>query len=193
MPTLAPPVIITGNRFNIVDQYHKSLGWGSIGYHYFIEVNGELKQGRQDNEEGAHTIGRNNQSLGICLANNFDLTMPTEAQITTLKKLLIEKTKQYNIPASNIVPHRFFATQTLQGKPFIKNDTEYATWDGCKPYKSCYGSKLSDNWARNLIKDIQEDMPVPNIKLIECEKALIIKENSIQSLLKFIRTWFKGE
>ena len=27
-------------RFKIVDDYHKSLGWGSCGYHYFIERDG---------------------------------------------------------------------------------------------------------------------------------------------------------
>ena len=126
----APPVVIpdTAKRFDIVDQYHKSKGWGGIGYHAFIERDGELKQGRADNEEGAHTIGKNQESLGICMAGNMDLQDPTTAQVETLTKWLKEKMAQYNIPIENVVPHRRFAN------------------------KSCYGLRLKDDWAQNLVK-----------------------------------------
>lgn len=122
------PLADTSNHtFAIVDEWHKQKGWGKIGYHYFIDKQGVLTQGRADNEEGAHTIGYNLQSLGICLAGNFDATMPTEAQIVTLRNLLAVKTKQYAIPLENIVPHRFASGKT------------------------CYGKLLADDWARRLL------------------------------------------
>lgn len=118
------------------EQHRKSFNFKSslgfyIGYHYYIEKNGVLKQGRADTDEGAHTIGQNSNSLGICLAGNFDATLPTEAQVTTLKDLLIKKSAQYSIPKESIVPHRNFATKT------------------------CFGKKLPDDWARNLLNSKQ--------------------------------------
>jgi N-acetylmuramoyl-L-alanine amidase len=117
------------HTFKMVDSYHKSLGWGKIGYHYFIEKNGKITQGRQDYEIGAHTIGENSSSLGVCLAGNFDRSMPTAQQENTLKDLLRRKVEEFNISTSAIVPHRTYAKKT------------------------CYGKNLSNTWAAELIDD----------------------------------------
>src|ERR1700755_3361313 len=98
----APPQIVSGDRFNIVDAYHRSLGWNGIGYQYFIEKSGQVKQGRQDNADGAHTKGHNQDSLGICLAGNFDLEMPTQAQVSSLTALCKQKMAQYAIPIAKV-------------------------------------------------------------------------------------------
>ncbi len=129
--------IDTSNQtFEIVRDYHLSLGWETIGYHYFIDKMGKVTQGRKDFYHGAHTkeINMNNESLGICLAGNFDITMPTQAQIASLKELLTFKMNQYAITTERIFPHRHFAIGS----------------NGL-PYKSCFGTKLSDNWSRDLI------------------------------------------
>lgn len=109
--------------------YYSSLGY-AIGYHYFIDKTGKVTQGRADNDEGAHTIGQNTSSIGICLAGNFDATLPSEAQINALRTLLVAKSTQYHISTDNIFPHRHFAVKT------------------------CYGSKLPDDWAKNLVLSI---------------------------------------
>lgn len=116
------------NNPNVNLGYPSSLGY-YIGYHYYIEKDGSLHQGRLDTDEGAHTVGYNQKSIGICLAGNFDLTLPTEAQVATLKALLKAKTAQFNIPSTKVVPHRTFAKKT------------------------CYGQKLSDSWAASLLTD----------------------------------------
>lgn len=126
--TDADPLADTSEHtFAIVNEWHVQKGWGKIGYHYFIDKTGLLTQGRKDNEEGAHTIGYNLKSLGICLAGNFDVTLPTEAQKVTLAKLLTDKTKQYAIPIEKVVPHRFASPKT------------------------CFGKLLPDDFARKLI------------------------------------------
>jgi len=122
-------------RFNMLS----SLGY-YVGYTYFISKSGTITQTRKDTEEGAHTIGHNSDSIGICLAGNFDATLPTDAQKESLRDLLQNKMKKYNIPVSNIVPHRHFA------------------------HKTCYGNKLSDIWAQQLVtplKEIIETIPDP--------------------------------
>lgn len=148
----APPIIVSGDRFNIVDQYHKSLGWKGIGYNWFIEKSGQVKQGRLETETGAHTKGHNDDSIGICLAGNFDLEMPTANQIKSLITLLNQKMTQYGIPLSKVVPHRYFATYSLaqEGTP-APNTSPWKTWDNTQPYKSCCGKLLNDSWIGILI------------------------------------------
>jgi len=107
--------------------FKSSLGY-YVGYHYYIDKRGIIKQGRADTDEGAHTIGKNSVSIGICLAGNFDATLPTKAQEVALAKLLSEKLTQYKLLPSDINPHRSYSGKT------------------------CYGKKLSDNWARDLVK-----------------------------------------
>jgi len=133
--TRANPLADTSHHtFEIVDNYHRglwqfqsSLGY-FIGYHYFIEKDGKITQGRSDSDEGAHTRGVNLKSIGICLAGNFDATLPTAEQVEALTKLLKELSVEHSIPVTKIVPHRKFAK------------------------KSCYGNKLPDNWAANLLR-----------------------------------------
>lgn len=130
------PKLDTSNHdFKIVNEYHKnkwdfksSLGY-YIGYHYFIDKDGKVTQGRADTDEGAHCVGKNLESIGICLAGNFDVSLPTSEQIKASKELIKALKAKYAISLENIVPHRHFAT------------------------KSCYGNLLSDDWIKNLLTE----------------------------------------
>lgn len=142
--------------FEQCNELHKKFGMMSslgywIGYHYYISKDGTVKQGRADTDEGAHTIGKNSESLGICLAGNFDATMPTDAQVISLKKLLIEKVNQYGIVTENIVPHRKFAV------------------------KSCYGNKLSNDWARNLVRGMSKEERLARATTLLLEAMELLK------------------
>lgn len=120
------------------NEYHKSEGFPVsqsgwyIGYHSVIYGNGEIRKYREDDEEGAHTKqdDMNRKSLGICLSGNFDTETPTDAQKSSLRTYLDEKMAKYGIHVDHIYPHRHFAD-----------------------YKTCYGSSLSDTWARELVLD----------------------------------------
>lgn len=109
-----------------VDEWHKARwpgfisrsGW-HVGYHYFIQKNGKVTQTRAHDEEGAHVIGMNNKSIGVCFAGNFDLTLPTKEQMDAWYRLYAELLKQYpNIPT---YPHRKYATKSCHGR-LLKDD-----------------------------------------------------------------------
>lgn len=102
--------------FELVKSFHKSKGWDTIGYHYFIEKDGDIWQGRPDNMSGAHCIGKNKTSIGICLAGNFDFSKPTQAQLESLKALVGQIKAKYGI--SKVEGHRKYATKTCPGKNF---------------------------------------------------------------------------
>ena len=109
------------NGFTGVNNYHKMLGdfkssldW-DIGYHYYIAKDGKITQGRADTDEGAHTVGMNLSSLGICLEGNFNYTKPSILQLTALKGLLSRKMNEYNILPDNIKGHRNFKLKDCPG------------------------------------------------------------------------------
>lgn len=70
----------------LIDHWHRSKkpkGWDKIGYHkvilngrlqnpidYEMSLDGLLETGRADNEQGAHTLGQNADSVAICLIGN---------------------------------------------------------------------------------------------------------------------------
>jgi len=82
-----------------VNEWHKNLGWGMIGYHYFIEYDGTVKDGRPDWAVGAHAIGANYDALGICLAGNFEEALPSREQIVSLAATIEDIRRAYgNIP-----------------------------------------------------------------------------------------------
>lgn len=108
----------TDPQFEAVDNYHRDKGWGGIGYHYFIEKDGTVIQGREDTQVGAHTKQNlmNYRSIGICLSGNFDRELPTAKQKKSLYDLILKLQKEYNIPDSKVYPHRHFAPKSCWGR-----------------------------------------------------------------------------
>ena len=87
--------------------------WIKIGYNYGIvkESNHyEILTGRLMNECGAHTVGHNHDSLGICLVGNYDITpVPDELWQLTLK-FVSSLCEICNILKSEVYGHREFAS-----------------------------------------------------------------------------------
>jgi N-acetyl-anhydromuramyl-L-alanine amidase AmpD len=96
----------------IFRDYHTNVnGWSDVGYHYVIcngkgGKDGEVQPGRDLMFSGAHCIPRNLDSIGICLVGNFQNTHPTEAQLSSLKKLCLELCQKYTIPHAYVFGHR---------------------------------------------------------------------------------------
>jgi len=108
--------------WNAIRDYHVNVnGWKDIAYHYGIEQIGDrfdILKGRMDNEVGAHCIGFNENSLGICLVGNFDAAPPPAAQVDLLRKLCRSLMEIYGIKADGVLGHR--ETYTLRGVPVEK-------------------------------------------------------------------------
>jgi N-acetyl-anhydromuramyl-L-alanine amidase AmpD len=123
-----PTVVITHHAVsqkthtvNDVDNWHRQRWPGfvsragyHVGYHYVIDWSGKVTQTREHDETGAHTLGMNNSSIGVCFMGNFDLHTPSEAQIGAWNGLYDKLRELYpNIPTR---PHRAYANKSCHGK-----------------------------------------------------------------------------
>jgi len=54
------------------DFHVKKRGWQDIGYHFYVEADGTLKEGRDTAVSGAHTKGQNSKAIGIAFVGGID-------------------------------------------------------------------------------------------------------------------------
>ncbi|MDU3843683.1 MAG: N-acetylmuramoyl-L-alanine amidase [Clostridium perfringens] len=99
-----------------VDRWHKGNGWSGIGYHYFIRKDGSVWTGRPENAKGAHTIGQNSSSIGICLEGALMREKPTRAQLNSLYYLIADiRARRGNLP---VYGHKDFNNTDCPGINF---------------------------------------------------------------------------
>ena len=96
-------------RYHIYDR-----GFKDIGYHFVIELDGSVHEGRPVEIAGAHCIGYNDKSIGIAyvggtdhLGNSKDTR--TVAQKTALVELVRKLKAQY--PNATVHGHNEFAAK----------------------------------------------------------------------------------
>ena len=70
----------------------------SIGYHYVVDVDGQVWTGRAHDEVGAHAVGHNANSLGVCMVGGAEPTARyTRAQWDSLAELVALLSRQLRI------------------------------------------------------------------------------------------------
>lgn len=93
-----------------IDRWHREKGWFAIGYHYVIRRSGAIEKGRPDDQPGAHAVGYNHLSLGICLAGGVAADGKTAEQNFTSEQYaalagLLKKLKA-RYPNATVLGHR---------------------------------------------------------------------------------------
>ena len=73
-----------------IRQWHLDRGWSDIGYHYVIELDGTIKEGRPLERQGAHVRGLNKNSIGICYIGGCDEDMRPKDTRTIAQKISLE-------------------------------------------------------------------------------------------------------
>ena len=96
--------------------------WVDIGYHWICEdINGsiEIVVGRFMDHIGAHTRKYNQDSLGICIVGNYDITYPLVDTINKVAKFTSSIMSIYKLSSSDVVGHCELDTRkTCPGKLF---------------------------------------------------------------------------
>lgn len=106
-----------GKDFTVEDirRWHLARGFNDIGYHYVVYRDGSVHRGRPVEKMGAHCVGHNANSVGVCYIGGCaaDGRTPkdtrTQAQKDALVKLLMKLVCKY--PQAKIYGHRDFANK----------------------------------------------------------------------------------
>ena len=81
-------------------------GWEDCGYHWVIRKNGDLETGRSLEYQGAHCLGINHASIGVCCSGHGDAQPFTAAQEATLIRLAVHIHREYGVEPRNLIGHR---------------------------------------------------------------------------------------
>lgn len=120
-----------------IDRYHREHnGWIKIGYHWYVECDGNGERGREDGEVGAHVGGFNVNSLGLCVSGHGDFEPWNEAQVSEVLRKCAAWCGMYRIPVGNVIGHRETA---LHGGPEV--------------YKTCPGKRVDMHALRARLAD----------------------------------------
>ena len=68
-----------------IQSWHLARGWATIGYHFVVSPSGRIFRGRPVDRLGAHVLGHNAGTVGICLMGNFETERPTPAALRSLE------------------------------------------------------------------------------------------------------------
>lgn len=93
-------------RYHAIDQ-----GWGDIGYHFLIDEQGRVYEGRYSGEDGdpahetatgnmvtaAHVGGWNSGNLGVALLGNLRTRQPTTAARSSLESVLADLAGRHDL------------------------------------------------------------------------------------------------
>jgi N-acetylmuramoyl-L-alanine amidase len=72
---------------------------GDIGYHFLIDPNGTIYEGRSLDWQGAHAGGTNNvNNIGVCMLGDFRSSTPSTAALASLQRLLDDLRAANRIP-----------------------------------------------------------------------------------------------
>lgn len=144
-----------------IHNYHRDTrGWDGIGYHYYIRKDGTVWRGRPEDTIGAHTIGHNYSSIGVCFEGNFEVDTMPAAQLAAGRELLADLLSRY--PGISISGHRDNDTTACPGDNFPEELINYKeeTMSAAE-----FIASLTDEQAYEIITKAQRHaatLPVPN-------------------------------
>jgi len=90
--------------------------WAGIGYHYFIDKDGEIFKGRPVWAVGSHVSGYNSISVGICFEGDFNKEMMTAQQEEASIMLIALLSIAYD--NAHVVKHSSLGNKDCPGKNF---------------------------------------------------------------------------
>ena len=108
-----------GDVMSIHQDHISDKGWLGIGYHFYIRKDGRIYSGRPIDTIGAHSVGANNISIGVCFEGNFEKEDMNDTQIKAGQRLISYLRGLY--PDVSIKKHNDFEQTACPGKNFPFN------------------------------------------------------------------------
>lgn len=87
-------------RVRAIYAYHaNNRGWGDVGYHFLIDEDGQVYEGKAGGKSivAGHAYCNNVGTLGVALLGNFEEEKPTQKQLKALQWLIADLGDEYDI------------------------------------------------------------------------------------------------
>lgn len=103
---------------SIQSAHQNDEGWADIGYHFLVDPEGGIWEGRPLNTQGAHAgdSESNRGNIGVCLLGNFDLSSVPSSQAAALERLLDRLRDHFRLTRSDVVPHSRYRSTACPGR-----------------------------------------------------------------------------
>jgi len=118
-----------GDDIFTIDRWHLEKGWSGIGYHYFVDKDGNVFKGRWVDSIGAHVKGSNRYTVAIVReggrdTNGNDIYDATSLQIRALQKLtrLLISDEIYKLLPGDIKEHNEYPNHSGRGCPMLTEE-----------------------------------------------------------------------
>jgi N-acetylmuramoyl-L-alanine amidase len=103
-------------RLQTIRKSHVNQQWADIGYHYIIDPQGRIWEGRPIRFQGAHVKNNNEGNLGIMVMGNFDDEMPTGAALASLDAFIADRMRAYRVPTNRVFTHQEINSTACPGR-----------------------------------------------------------------------------
>ena len=124
-----------------IRRYHMDVrGFRDIGYHYVVQPDGTIEEGRPSDEQGAHVKGDNVRTIGVCMIGEWNSIQPLrdDPQLMATGELLARLCYLYGIEPMTygLLLHR----EAHLYRPLVPN-----------PHKSCPGVNIDGSVMRKYV------------------------------------------
>lgn len=112
----------TEDKVAEIRRWHvEDRGWSDIGYHYIIDRDGTVAEGRSMERDGAHVRGHNKGTVGICLLGGFGSSENdsphdhyTPSQLAALRMLIADLEANHRT-ITKVSGHNEYAAKACPG------------------------------------------------------------------------------
>ncbi len=101
--------------------------WMDMPYHYLIDLNGTIYEGRELKYPGdTNTTYDPRGHALICLLGNYEVQQPNKKQLKAIAYLTAQLMQTYHVPLDSVKAHKDYAQTLCPGKNlyrFLQNDS----------------------------------------------------------------------
>lgn len=104
----ATPADVPPERIAAYHVYSQTHQWPGMGYHFYIDPEGTIYYTQALNRISWHVHNNNSYTVGVCLAGNFNLTIPPTPQLEATAWLVAWLMQELRIPPEQVLGHKEF-------------------------------------------------------------------------------------
>jgi hypothetical protein len=102
-------------RLNTIRSGHLEREFADIGYHFIVDPQGNIWEGRPLRYQGAHVKDQNERNMGVMVMGNFMEQAPTPAALAALDAFVASQMQRFGIPLGRVKTHQELAATACPG------------------------------------------------------------------------------